>query len=107
LLSAERIVTELRVVPVFETRFRGVFCSCPLSRRIWKLFSRKGPKNTIRYMTIMMISLMVSLIRFSLDEIYGGSMYSYSFYFFYSTYSSSYLISWAYSSLMGMEFSWR
>jgi hypothetical protein len=69
----------------------------PLISSIWKEFSRNGPKNTIRYITMMMITLIVSFMRFNFDEISGGSKYSNSF-SFSSCPSSSSLISWAYYS---------
>jgi hypothetical protein len=88
---------------VFElsTRLRGVFCSLSLNNKIWKEFCKKGPKNTIKYITMIMISLIVSLILLSFDDISGGSKYSNSFYFFYLfSYSYSYFINWASSSFI-------
>ena len=75
LLSADRMVTELRMLFELSTRLRGVFCKSSLNNRIWKEFYRKGPKKTIRYIIIMMMSLIVSLMRFSFEDISGGSKY--------------------------------
>ncbi len=97
LLSAERIVTELRIVLELSTRFSGVICRLSLISSIWNEFSKNAPKNTIRYITMMMITLIVSFMRFNFDEISGGSKYSNSF-SFSSCPSSSSLISWAYYS---------
>ena len=58
-----------------STKFKGVFCSLSLNSNIWNEFYKNGPKNTIKYMTIMIISLIISFILLSLEDISGGNKY--------------------------------
>ncbi len=91
MLYAVRIVTELSTVELLSTKYNGVFCKEFLRSKILNERSKNGPKNTIMYMTMIEIIFIVSLILLSLEDIYGGNMYSNcSIYFFFFSYSSSY-----------------
>ena len=65
-----------RILPLWSVRCRGVLVISSLRIRMLIEFRKKGPKNTITYMIMIIIILKVSFIRFNLEDISGGRLYS-------------------------------